>query len=172
MGVNKTIKGITSSKGIRVIVITLFREIENDNILCSMDRYVKVVSYNCRGLSKLASKLCEKPSVNLILQDIENDIICFQETFYSKQDLSCLNYLHNDFQGIGTSTTDARDKVITGHPAGGVAILYRRKYAKCISPILFNLDWIIGISITVGNKKHVILCVYMKTASGGQGDHK
>ena len=80
--------------------------------------------------------------------------------------------MHNDFQGIGASTTDARDKLITGHPPGGVAILYRRKYAKCVSPIYFNLDWIVGISITVGNKKHVILCVYLKTASGGQGDHK
>ena len=120
----------------------------------------------------MASKIWEKPTVNLLLQDSENDFICFQETFYSKQDLSCLNTLHNDFQGIGASTTDARDKLITGHPPGGVAILYRRKYAKCVSPIYFNLDWIVGISITVGNKKHVILCVYLKTASGGQGDHK
>ena len=137
-----------------------------------MESLVKVVSYNCRGLPKLASKIWEKPTVNLLLQDSENDFICFQETFYSKQDLSCLNTLHNDFQGIGTSTTDARDKLITGHPPGGVAILYRRKYAKCVSPIYFNLDWIVGISITVGNKKHVILCVYLKTASGGQGEHK
>ena len=136
-----------------------------------MDKLVKVVSYNCRGLPKLASKLWEKPTVNLLLQDIENDIICFQETFYSNQDMSCLNTLHKEFQGIGTYTTDARDKVISGHPPGGVAILYRSKYAKSISPIYFNLDWVIGITINVGNKKHVILCVYMKCVSGGQDDH-
>ena len=93
-----------------------------------MDKLVKVVSYNCRGLPKLASKLWEKPTVNLLLQDIENDIICFQETFYSNQDMSCLNTLHKEFQGIGTYTTDARDKVISGHPPGGVAILYRSEY--------------------------------------------
>ena len=116
-----------------------------------MGGLLKVVSYNCRGLPKLASRMGEKPSVGLLLQDNENDIICFQETFYSMQDLSYLNTLHNDFQGIGTSTTDARDKLITGHPPGGVAILYRRKYAKCVIPIYFNLDWVIGISITVGN---------------------
>ena len=136
-----------------------------------MEQTLKVVSYNCRGLPKMAAKLWEKPTINHLLQDCENDILCFQETFYSKQELSCLNSLHAEFQGVGTSTTDARDKVITGHPPGGVAILYRRKYAKSVTPIDFNLDWIIGINICVGNKKHVILCVYMKSASGGQGDH-
>ena len=86
-----------------------------------MESSVKVVSYNCRGLPKLASKIWEKPTVNHLLQDIENDFICFQETFYSKQEMSCLNTLHKEFQGIGTSTTDARDKVISGYPSGGVA---------------------------------------------------
>ena len=136
-----------------------------------MEELVKVVSYNCRGLPKSPSKLWEKPSVNLLLQDLENDIICFQETFYSKQDLGCLNTLHSEFQGIGVSTTDASDKLISTHPPGGVAIMYRVKHAKCISPIYFNLDWVVGISINIDNKIHVILCVYMKTASGGRGDH-
>ena len=134
-----------------------------------MESSVKVVSYNCRGLPKLASKIWEKPTVNLLLQDIENDIICFQETFYSKQDLSYLNTIHNDFQGIGTSTTDARDKLITGHPPGGVAIMYRRKYAKCVSPIYFNLDWIVGISITVGNKKTCYLMCLPENCLWGPG---
>ena len=102
----------------------------------------------------------EKPTLSHLLQDTDNHIVCFQETFYCKQDLSCLNTLHNDFQGIGTSTTDARDNLITGHPPGGVAILYRRKHAKCISPIYFNLDWIVGISITVGNK-NILFYVYI-----------
>ena len=106
-----------------------------------------------------------------MLQDSENDIICFQETFYSKQDLGYLNTLHSEFQGIGVSTTDASDKLLSTHPPGGVAILYRVKHAKCISPIYFNLDWVVGISINIDNKVHVILCVYMKTASGGRGDH-
>ena len=136
-----------------------------------MEGLVKIVSYNCRGLPKSPSKLWEKPSVNLLLQDLENDIICFQETFYSKQDLGCLNTLHSEFQGIGVSTTDASDKLISTHPPGGVAIMYRVKHAKCISPIYFNLDWVVGISINIDNKIHVILCVYMKTASGGRGDH-
>ena len=76
----------------------------------------------------------------MLLQDNTIDIICFQETFLSKQDLSCLNSIHNDFQGVGTATTDTRDKLISGHPPGGVAILYRIKHSKCISPLYFNFD--------------------------------
>ena len=104
---------------------------------------MKIVSFNCRGLPKLASKVWEKTTVNSLLHDCENDIICLQETFYSKQELSCLNSLHSEFLGCGASTTDARDGVISGHPPGGVAILYRRKYMKCIAPLYFNLDWIV-----------------------------
>ena len=137
-----------------------------------MEGVVKIVSFNCRGLPKTPAKLWEKQTVNSLLQDSENDIICFQETLYSKQDLGFLNSLHPEFQGIGVSTTDAREKIISSHPPGGVAILYRVKHAKCIYPLYFNLDWVIGVSINIGNRKHVILCVYMKTASGGQGEHK
>ena len=137
-----------------------------------MEKPIKVVSYNCRGFPKTASKLGEKPSLNLLLNDKSNDIICLQETFLSKQDLSCLNSIHKDYQGIGVSTTDGSVKLITGHPPGGVAILYRVNQSRCIKPMFFNLDWVIGVCINNGNTKHVILCVYMKTASGGQDDHR
>ena len=50
--------------------------------------------------------------------------------------------------------------------------MYRVKHCKSISPINFNLDWVVGITISSGNKKHVILCVYLKTSSSGDDDHK
>ena len=137
-----------------------------------MDNCVKVVSYNCRGFPKTPAKLRVKPTVNLLLNDDTIDFICLQETFLSKQDLGCLNSVHNEYQGIGTSTVDTRDGIVKGHPSGGVAILYRTKQAKYITPLYFNLDWVIGISINNNNCKHIILCVYMKTASGGHGDNK
>ena len=137
-----------------------------------MSESLKVGSYNCRGFPKTPSKLVSKPTIKLLLDNESLDILCLQETFLSKQDLSCLNVIHKDFQGIGASSTDTRDKLITGHPYGGVAILYKTKFAKCISPIYFNLDWIIGISINSGRNKHVILCVYLKSVSGGHDDHK
>ena len=137
-----------------------------------MDKLIKVVSYNCRGFPKSPAKLTTKPTVNLLLNNESVDIICMQETFLTKQDLGCLNVIHKDYQGIGTSTVDTRDGLVKGHPSGGVAILYRTKQAKSITPLYFNLDWVIGICINSGNNKHIILCVYMKTASSGNGENK
>ena len=137
-----------------------------------MDQLMKIVSYNCRGFPKTPAKLNLKPTVNSILNDESVDIICMQETFLSKQDLGCLNSIHNNYQGIGTATRDTRDGILKSHPPGGVAILYRTKQAKCITPLYFNLDWVIGISINSNNNKHIILCVYMQTASGGHGDNR
>ena len=107
----------------------------------------------------------------MLLNKENIDIMCLQETFLSKQDLSCLNVIHKDFQGVGASKTDTRDRLITGHPNGGVAILYKVKLSKCITPIHFNLDWVIGISIDNGSNKHVILCVYLKCVSSRDEDH-
>ena len=58
------------------------------------------------------------------------------------------------------------------HPSGGVAVLYRTKQAKYITPLYFNLDWVIGICINNDNNKHIVMCVYMKTALGGHGDNR
>ena len=128
----------------------------NNGFMINMCSSLNVVSYNCRGFPKTAEKLWEKPTIKLMLEDNTIDIMCLQETFLSKQDLSCLNVIDKDFLGVEASSTDLRDKLITGHPYGGVAILYRKKHTKCISPIFFNLDWVIGVSIGNGVNKHVI----------------
>ena len=144
----------------------------SNDFMIKMYDSLKVMSYNCRGFPKSPNKLGLKPTISNLLNDVNGDIICLQETFLSKQDLSCLNVIHKDFQGVGASSTDTREKLISGHPYGGVAIMYRIKYSKCVTPINFNLDWVIGISIDSGSFKHVILCVYMKSASGSHEDHK
>ena len=136
-----------------------------------MEGTLNLVSYNCRGLPKTPANLWQKPTLSMLLNNDTIDIIALQETFLSKQDLGCLNVLNKEFQGIGVSTTDARDKLIIGHPQGGVAILYRVKLSKSITPLTFNLDWVVGVSVAQGNYKHVILCLYLKCASG-RDDHK
>ena len=130
-----------------------------------------VVSYNCRGFPKTPAKLWTKPTLSMLLQNEDVDIIALQETFLSKQDLSCLNVIHKDYHGVGTSTIDSRDKLVLGHPQGGVAILYWITKAKCITPLYFNLDWVVGVSVSSSSYNHVILCVYLKCASGND-DHK
>ena len=71
--------------------------INNDYMTSIMDESLNVASYNCRGFPKTASKLGTKPTIGMLLNDVKIDIICLQETFLSKQDLSCLNVIHKDF---------------------------------------------------------------------------
>ena len=102
---------------------------------------LKIVSYNCRGLPRSAKTLHHRPSVNTIMNK-DVDILCLQETWYSKQDLSCLNMLHEDFHGIGASTVDYSDGLRRGHNPGGVAILWRNAYDKYLTPLALDLKWL------------------------------
>ena len=88
-------------------------------------------------------------------------ILCFQETWYSKQDLAVLNNLHPEFHGIGQSTVDNTTGLVHGHAPGGVAIMWRSSLDKYVTPLDFNINWLTGIRIQQGNRICVILCVYM-----------
>ena len=47
-------------------------------------------------------------------------ILCVEETWYAIQDLHMLNNLHSKFRGSGVSTTDYNEKLLSGHPPGGL----------------------------------------------------
>ena len=96
-----------------------------------MDSKLHLISYNCRGLPKLARDLDLRQDLVCVMDS--NDIICIQETWYSKQDLPKLNNLHSQFHGVGVSSTDLRAGILYGHPPGGVAILWR------------HISWIIAL---------------------------
>ena len=85
---------------------------------------MKVISCNCRGLPNYASKLHHRLCVLDILNNDDIDIVCHQETWFSKQYLGSLNTLHSDFHGIGATTLDYKDCLCRSHNPGGVAILW------------------------------------------------
>lgn len=118
-----------------------------------------ISSYNCRGLPKTRNHITLRPDICDVFK--MSDIVCLQETWYSKQDLAYLNDLDSNFRGIGVSTTDFRNKVVTGHPPGGVAILWRENLDQFIKPIDLNLDWCTAIEISIDNTKLNIVSVYM-----------
>ena len=124
---------------------------------------MKIVSYNCRGINKLL-----RPSLKSLLNDHCTDIICLQETWLTKQDLGCLNTLHEKFNGVGCSTTDTRDGPIIGHPPGGVAILWRATMSSNIQVLDLEHDWLCGIQFTSESQSFIILCVYMPCFSNEQ----
>ena len=67
---------------------------------------LSIVSYNCRGLPRSSSTMYTRPSVELLLNNDDIDILCFQETWYNKQQFSQLNVLHDSFHGIGVRYSD------------------------------------------------------------------
>ena len=119
---------------------------------------VRIISYNCRGLPYNHKDLYKRPTVQMLLNDNDNAIICMQETWFTKQDFANLNALHPGFHGTGVATVDNRDELYHGHPPGGVSILWRICYDSVITPFKSGVDWITGI---VFDKRYVILCVYM-----------
>ena len=120
-----------------------------------------IVSYNCRGLPYDTIKIKSKPSVSNILNNPSTSIVCFQETFYTKQDLPFLNNINADYHGVGTATVDAKSGIVQGHAPGGVAILWRHNYDKIVNPIMFEYDWIIGVELAFDKRKCIILNIYM-----------
>ena len=122
---------------------------------------LRLVSFNCRGLPCDNNSLYKRPSWQLLLDDTRNDIICLQETWYTKQDLQHLNDVHPDFHGTGVSTIDSTGGPIYGHPPGGVCIMWRGKFDHCVTPIEFDLDWLTGIYFCQDGRKYAVLCVYL-----------
>ena len=131
---------------------------------------MKLVSYNCRGLPYDTVKFKSKPFVFKILDNPETDIVCFQETFYTKQDLPFLNCISPNFHGVGTATVDAESGIIRGHASGGVAILWRSKFDKIVKPVMFDLNWIVGIELNFNDRRCIILNVYMPCESDDHED--
>ena len=60
---------------------------------------LRLVSFNYRGLPCANNSLYKRPSVQLLLDDTKNDIICVQETWYTK-DLQHLNDVIRIFMAL------------------------------------------------------------------------
>ena len=119
----------------------------------------KLCSYNARGLPKDNSGLLLRPDILDLLTS--SDILCIQETWYTKQDLGGLNGLHSDFHGHGISTVDTRDGLISGHAPGGVAILWHKSLDHFISPVDINCDFAVAVKVKLGSKTFIVVNIYM-----------
>src|SRR5437867_2339720 len=80
---------------------------------------LKVVTYNCHGLNQGTPYLKD-----LLLL---NDIVCIQEHWLSRKDLSKLTDLSNDFEVIASFAVDSAldSGILRGRPYGGLAIFIR-----------------------------------------------
>ena len=74
----------------------------------------------------------------------------FMSTRNLVQQLAYLNNLDANFHAIAVSTIDYTSRMISGHPPGGVAILWRRNLDQYISPVDVDHDCCTAIEISVG----------------------
>ena len=120
---------------------------------------LKVSMYNCRGLPKSKQNLALRPDIIKVLG--EANIVALQETWYSKQDLSCINSLHEGFVGTGAAKIDESNGLIQGRYSGGVAFLWNIDMSKHIKILDIKVDWCIAIEVNLGSSKFVLFNVYM-----------
>ena len=114
-------------------------------------------SYNSRGLPKTKKDRLLIPDFLSVL--LNNDVTCIQETWFSKQGMSNLNNSHNDYHRIGVSTTDFRDKIVHGHPPGGVAIFWHISLEQYIKPIDIAV-WLWNLILVLQNL-WFLMCIYL-----------
>ena len=70
-------------------------------------------------------------------------------------------FLHYNFCGVGASTTNYDDGLVTGHPPGGVAILWHKRIDHKIKSFDTKCDWCTAIEFNIGTNAVVIINVYL-----------
>ena len=120
---------------------------------------LRFISYNCRGLPRDKRSLDLRPDIIKVMTD--SHIVALQETWLSKQNLNCINSLHDDFVGFGVARVDESVGIIQGRYSGGVAMLWRKELSKYIKIIELDSDWCMAIELDMGYTKCIILNIYM-----------
>ena len=120
---------------------------------------LKFITYNCRGLPRDRNSLLLRPDIMSVFADAH--IVAFQETWLSKQNLSCINSLHESFVGSGVSKVDETAGLVQGRYSGGVAIMWRKEFCNHIKIIELDSDWCMAVEINMGSVKFVIFNIYM-----------
>ena len=119
-----------------------------------------VCSYNCCSL---------KNNINVIreLTDRKVDLIFLQETFLLSKDFHILDYVHEDYKGIGVSATFSEKSIQTasGRPMGGLTCLYKTDTISNINIVSLNEDIMI-IKLIIGNVEVIFVNVYVRSDLG------
>ena len=125
-----------------------------------MENKICISSYNCRGLPKSYINMHLRPDLINVFSN--SDIVCLQETWYTKQDLEISNTIMPSFVSVGVAKVDLAKCLLSGRPSGGVTTFYRQSLARCIKPITFpECDWCVGLEFDSGNKSFYLINVYL-----------
>ena len=88
--------------------------------LCELDTEYEKFSMEQNGGKVEVLKMCGNISLKFIsCKNFCSQLVIKKDTarnIFEQQDLSCLNVVDKYFLGVGASSTDLRDKIITDHP--------------------------------------------------------
>ena len=90
------------------------------------------------------------------------DIVCLQETWLVTQEEE-LKAKRKDFNAVSNSPIDDSLYITTGCKKEGVAILWKKKFDKFITPHKYEYDWVVSIEIVSDTKKMYVFNVYLMT---------
>ena len=117
---------------------------------------LSVLSYNCDGFSKQKSDfLCD------LIDDIDPDIICVQETWLLDSNPGSLGDVSEQFMYHAVAGVDHCQNVLPGRVPGGVAILFDKKLSKHIRPVFSGSRRICAVKYANLNVNILICSVYM-----------
>ena len=89
------------------------------------------------------------------------DVIALQETWLLKQELGCVNNIHEKFNSFGISSVDCENDILVGRPYGGLAFLWRNELPYKCKVIQYNDNRILGLAIEIGDLSICLLNVYL-----------
>ena len=115
--------------------------------------HVSIASFNCKGMRSSEYEIKELCSTK--------DIICLQEIWLDKSELSLFNTFDPSFSGTGVSPVDPTDGLLVGRKYGGVGFLWNKRLQHCIKPLKFPHNWLTGINVSLENSSLTILGVYL-----------
>ena len=92
---------------------------------------------------------------------MNNDVVLLQETWLSTFDLPFLTTLDDDFYCKGISSMTCDERVLTGRPFGGLAILWRKSIGQSCSIVEYDDARLLGIELKYEGNSALIVNVYM-----------
>jgi hypothetical protein len=92
------------------------------------------------------------------------DVLFLQATWLYDQDLAFLSNIHADFYGRGVSLMYSG--MISGHPYGGLGILWRKSFGQHCKVINYEDDRIMGFEVVNEHRKMLLVNVYLPFDNG------
>jgi exonuclease III len=92
---------------------------------------------------------------------VNYDVVFLQETWLTVDELPLLRNLHPTFDGYGTTAMDNESKLLSEHPYGGVAIVWRKNLSSRCSVKQFDDCRRLDLEVVTNNELMLLINVYM-----------